>query len=80
MADLPVVGLPASTPARPASEGEYLAVHDLPPPRSEAVMTPAEVEKAEKELIAARNRQAFGAAKPARKAASSVSNTSQNQK
>ena len=69
VADLPMVGLPENTPARPAQPGEYLAVHDIPPPRPTRVMTPEEVAKAEQELIVARNRQAFGKgpAKPVRK-------------
>lgn len=67
---MPVVGLPANTPARPVVQGEYPAVHDLPPPRAETTLTPEQVDKAEKDLIAARNRQAFGAQKPSRKTSS----------
>ena len=35
LADAPLVGLPANTPARPATPGEYLPVHDVPAPRQE---------------------------------------------
>lgn len=61
--DLPVVGLPANTPARPAAPGEYPAVHDIPAPRAETVLTPEQQEKIEKDLVAARNRQASGVQK-----------------
>lgn len=65
-ADLPVVGLPANTPARPATQAEYPAVHDMPAPRRDAVMAPEEQAKVEKDLIAARNRQAAGTQKASR--------------
>lgn len=61
MADLPLVGLPANTPARPATPAEYLPVHDMPAPRRETVLNPAQQEKLEKDLVAARDRQASGA-------------------
>jgi hypothetical protein len=38
----------------------YLPVEDLPPPREKPVMTPDERLKLQKELIAARDRQAAG--------------------
>ena len=60
IADLPLVGLPANTPARPATPAEYPAVHDIPAARAEAVLTPEQQEKIEKDLVAARNRQAGG--------------------
>ena len=63
IADLPIVGLPANTPARPATPAEYPAVHDIPAARSEAVLTPEQQDKIEKDLVAARNRQASGAQK-----------------
>ena len=63
IADLPIVGLPANTPARPISTAEYPAVHDIPAARAEAVLTPEQQEKIEKDLVAARNRQASGAQK-----------------
>ena len=61
VADLPLVGLPANTPARPANPGEYPAVHDIPAPRQDTVLDQAQQDKLEKELVAARDRQASGA-------------------
>jgi hypothetical protein len=58
IADLPMVGTPAGVPARPAEAGAYLPVHDLPTNREDTAMAPAEQAKIEKELIAARDRQA----------------------
>jgi hypothetical protein len=58
IADLPLVGVPASTPARPEVPPAYLPVDDTPPPRSDRVLTPQEQDKTAKELIAARDRQA----------------------
>jgi hypothetical protein len=58
IADMPAVGLPADAPARAKEAGAYLPVHDLPPQRDEAAMKPAEQDKIEKELIAARDHQA----------------------
>jgi hypothetical protein len=60
LADMPLVGLPANTPARPQTPPAYLPVHDLPAPRDEAVLTPEQQAKLEKDLIAARDRQASG--------------------
>ena len=62
IADLPGVGLPADAPARPKEVGTYLPVHDLPPDRDEAAIKPAEQQKIQAELIAARDRQAPSAA------------------
>lgn len=61
------MGLPAGTPARPATPYQYPAVHDMPPPRSTAPMTEEEQLKVENELTAARNRQA-GGSPPGKKA------------
>lgn len=61
IADMPVVGLPANTPARPATPAEYLPVHDLPAPRPEAVLDPTQQDKLQKELTTARDRQISGA-------------------
>ena len=58
MADLPLVGTPADAPARPKEAGAYLPVHDLPPDRDEAAIPPAEQAKIQRELLAARDRQA----------------------
>lgn len=51
-------GTPSDAPERPAEASAYPAVHDLPAPREEAAMDPAEQAKVEKELIAARDHQA----------------------
>jgi hypothetical protein len=68
VADLPMVGMPAGVPARPADPGAYLPVHDMPASRDDTTMAPAEQAKIEKELIAARDRQAVATpAKPAAK-------------
>jgi len=58
IADLPLVGTPADAPARPKEAGAYLPVHDLPPDRDEAAMAPTEQAKIQRELLAARDRQA----------------------
>ena len=58
IADLPLVGTPADAPARPKEAGAYLPVHDLPPDRDEAAIPPAEQAKIQRELLAARDRQA----------------------
>jgi hypothetical protein len=63
IADMPIAGTPADAPARPKEAGAYLPVHDLPPDREQAEMTPAEQAKALKELAAARDHQASVAAK-----------------
>ena len=60
IADAPLMGLPANTPPRPATPGEYLPVHDVPAPRQETVLDKDQQEKLEKELLAARDRQASG--------------------
>jgi hypothetical protein len=58
IADLPLVGTPADAPERPKEAGAYLPVHDLPPARDEAALTPAQRAEIQKELLAARDRQA----------------------
>jgi hypothetical protein len=58
IADLPAVGTPADAPERPKEAGAYLPVHDLPPDRVDAIISPAERAKIEAELIAAREHQA----------------------
>jgi hypothetical protein len=57
IADLPF-GTPSDAPERAADVSAYPAVHDLPAPRDQATMNPAEQAKVEKELMAARDRQA----------------------
>ncbi|MGZ3412009.1 MAG: hypothetical protein ACXWJW_08900 [Xanthobacteraceae bacterium] len=58
-------GLPADTPAAPATKLAYPAVHDMPPPRSKAVLTEEELKRAEDDLTAARDGKRKSAAKPA---------------
>jgi hypothetical protein len=53
-----VGGLPAGTPQRPVVAPEYPAVHDMPPPRTAAVLTEEEKKKVEAELAAMRAEQA----------------------
>ena len=55
-------GLPANAPARPADPPAYPAVHDMPPPRSAAVLSEEERKKVEAELAAMRAEQAKKAA------------------
>lgn len=62
IADLPLVGLPADAPPR-KQPGDYMPVHDLPPPREMGTMETAEQAKIRADLSAARDRQnAAGAA------------------
>ena len=55
-------GLPAGAPQRPEVAPAYPAVHDIPPPRSAAVLTEEEPKKVEAELAAMRAEQARRAA------------------
>jgi len=55
--EAPQIGLPANTPARPAQQMTYPAVHDIPPPRTAVVLTDMEQQKLETDLLAARNHQ-----------------------
>jgi hypothetical protein len=59
LSDLPasVGGLPAGAPERPVTPVAYPAVHDMPPPRDDTVLTTAEQKKAQQDLLAARDRQ-----------------------
>ncbi len=50
-------GMPPGTPQQPAAPAAYPAVHDMPPPRNDVVMTQEEQKKAEAELMALRERQ-----------------------
>src|SRR5712692_12083893 len=58
-------GLPEGAPPRPETPSAYPAVHDMPPPRGETVLTSEEQKKVEDELVAARNRAATAGGKPA---------------
>ena len=61
-ANMPLVGMPENAPPRPATEGAYPAVHDVPAPRETTPPTPAEQTKREDELNQTRQRQNAGAA------------------
>lgn len=52
---------PDDVSPRPKEVGGYLPVHDLPPAREEAVITPEQRAKIEAELMAARDHQAAAA-------------------
>jgi hypothetical protein len=62
ISDLPLGGAPADVPPHAKDAGGYLPVNELPPAREEAAIDPAERAKIQKELIAARERQASAAA------------------
>lgn len=64
LSDLPVVGLPAGAPARPAEQAAYPAVHDIPAARTEQPLDPADQAKMESDLVKARERQAAAAGHP----------------
>jgi hypothetical protein len=61
---LPHVGLSANAPARPAQPMAYPAVHDVPPPRTAAVLSDIEQQKLETDLIAARDQHQIAAGAP----------------
>lgn len=63
VADMPLVGLPAGVPARPAAPGAFPAVHDMPAARDQALMDATERDRIERELTAARERQGGAAGK-----------------
>ena len=63
IADMPLVGLPSDAPARPKEAGAYPAVHDLPAAREQSALDPSEQAQIQRELIAARDRQAAGTGK-----------------
>lgn len=54
VADVPLIGVPANAPARPAAAGTYLPVHDVPPPRQEQMLSLDDQTRIEKELSEAR--------------------------
>jgi hypothetical protein len=60
--ELPISGSPADAPPGRDTSG-YLPVNDRPPARDEAVIDPAERARIQRELIAARERQAAVAGK-----------------
>ena len=60
--DLPGANTTSDAATHPREPDAYLPVHDLPPDRDEAVIPPDQRAKIEKELIAARDRQASAVA------------------
>jgi hypothetical protein len=61
--ELPISGTPADAPAaKDTSTSGYLPVNDRPPDREEAVIDPAERARIQRELVAARERQAAAVA------------------
>jgi hypothetical protein len=54
---------PSEAQPHPKEPGAYLPVHDLPPARDEAFISPDQRAKIEAELMAARDHQAAAAAK-----------------
>ena len=60
VADLTSFG--ASDAPKPKEPSGYLPVHDLPPPRNEPAIKPADQIKIQTELLATRDRQAAAAA------------------
>jgi hypothetical protein len=64
----------AASDTRPKEAGAYMPVNETPPAREESAMDPAERAKVQKELIAARERQALA------NAAKDQSKDQQNQK
>jgi len=61
---LPHVGLSSNAPARPAEKMAYPAVHDVPPPRTAAMLTDVEQHKLETDLVSARDQQQTAAGIP----------------
>jgi hypothetical protein len=57
IADLPGIGVPGNAPARAENPPAYLPVHDVPPPRDEAVLTADERKKIQSDLLSARDKQ-----------------------
>ena len=58
LTDLPIVGEPAEVPRATGDTSAYLAVHDVPAPRSEPVMSSADQARVQNDLVSARDRQA----------------------
>ena len=58
IADLPLGGTSADAPPQSKDTDGYLPINERPPEREEAVMDAAERAKIQRELIAARERQA----------------------
>jgi hypothetical protein len=70
LGSLPVVGLPANAPERPAEKLAFPAVHAMPAPRTTGLLTADEQRALERDLVQARDTQRVGAGlPPAKKAA-----------
>ena len=54
VADVPLIGVPSTAPARPEGPGSFLPVHDVPPPRQEEVLNVNDQTRIYNELNAAR--------------------------
>ncbi|MDQ8731533.1 hypothetical protein [Bradyrhizobium sp. LHD-71] len=72
VADVPLIGVPANAPPRPAQPGSYLPVHDLPPARQQEMLSLPDQTRIEKELSEARNRGKATAASDAAEIAASA--------
>ena len=57
IADIPLIGLPANAPARSENPPAYLPVHDMPPPRDDALLTADQQKDLQGQLLTARDKQ-----------------------
>jgi hypothetical protein len=64
LSEMPGIGLPEGVPERPAEQLAYPAVHDMPPPRTAAVLSEIEQQKMEDDLVAARKAQQSAVGEP----------------
>jgi hypothetical protein len=64
MSQMPAIGLPAGAPERPADAIAYPAVHDMPPARTNTVLTDIEQQTLENDLVTARDHQQAAAGLP----------------
>jgi len=64
MGSMPAIGLPAGAPERPATRLDFPSVHDMPTPRTTAVLTSNEQRDIERELVSARDQQKTAAPPP----------------
>jgi hypothetical protein len=62
------IGLPQGAPERPATEREFLPVHEMPPARDTKPLSEAERKQLETDLKEVRDRQERHVGKPASKA------------
>lgn len=71
-------GLPKDAPARPTAPGAFPAVHDMPAPRSDTVLTPEQQDRLEHDLKALRDRQNGRAGQAAQDAGAAAGASGQN--